>query len=112
MSYDVLSGEGIVARSLGRPRKYTPQLVQQIEDLIARGDSPEEIAAFMGVSVDSLRVTCRRLGIRVRRPRSGNAGLLRPRVPTNVAKTTGADSTIATPVMNSASAEVVSTGAE
>jgi hypothetical protein len=106
MSYAEFGGEGTTARSLGRPKKYTPQLIQQIENLIACGDSPEEIAAFIGVTVDSLRVTCRRLGIRPRRPRSSNGtGLLPLRVGTQVAKTAGAESTVATHVANTAGAE-------
>ena len=36
---------------------------------MARGETREQIAAIIGVTVDTLRVTCSRLGISLRRPR-------------------------------------------
>src|SRR5262249_1332862 len=52
-----------------RPSKYTPERIQQIKDLLARGESCEQIAAIIGVTVGSLRVTCSKLGVSLRRPR-------------------------------------------
>lgn len=53
-----------------RPSKFTPERIQQIKDLIARGEVPEMIAAQIGVTLGTLKVTCSRLGISLRRPRS------------------------------------------
>ena len=65
------------ANSRLRPTKFTPERIQQIRDLIARGVSCEDIAAVVGVTVGTLKVTCSKLGVSLRRPkwRSGN-GLL------------------------------------
>src|SRR5438132_4555651 len=52
-----------------RPTKFTPERIQQIKELIAGGASCEEIAALVGVTVGTLKVTCSRLGISLRRPR-------------------------------------------
>jgi len=52
-----------------RHRKFTPERIQQIKDLVARGTMCEQIAATIGVTVGSLKVTCSRLGISLRRPR-------------------------------------------
>jgi hypothetical protein len=74
------------ADSRQRPTKFTPERIQQIRDLIARGVSGEEIAAVICVTVGTLKVTCSKLGISLRRPkwRSGN-GLLPLRTMTWVA---------------------------
>jgi hypothetical protein len=53
-----------------RASKFTPERVQQIKDLVARGVSCEEIASLVGVTVGTLKVTCSRLGISLRKPRS------------------------------------------
>jgi hypothetical protein len=60
-----------------RPTKFTPERIQQIKDLVARGVSCEDIAATVGVTVGTLKVTCSKLGISLRRPkwRSGNGPL-------------------------------------
>ena len=52
-----------------RPSKFTPERIQQIRDLIARGEICQDIAARIGVTVGTLKVTCSRLGINLRRPR-------------------------------------------
>jgi len=52
-----------------RPSKYTPERIQQIKDLLTRGETCEQIAAIIGVTVGSLRVTCSKLGVSLRRPR-------------------------------------------
>jgi hypothetical protein len=74
------------ANSRRRPTKFTPERVQQIRDLVTRGVSCEEIAAVVGVTVGTLKVTCSKLGISLRRPkwRSGNR-LLPLRAVTRVA---------------------------
>jgi hypothetical protein len=55
-----------------RPTKFTPERLEQIKDLVARGVDREEIARLLGVTVGSLQVTCSRLGISLRRPRVPN----------------------------------------
>jgi hypothetical protein len=60
-----------------RSTKFTPERIQQIKDLTARGVSCEEIAAVVRVTVGTLKVTCSKLGISLRRPkwRSGDGVL-------------------------------------
>lgn len=84
MAYPEL-GRGTPAKSSLRPTKFTPERVQQIKELVARGVSCEEIAAVVGVTVGTLKVTCSRLGISLRRPRPkiGN-GQLPLRAPVRV----------------------------
>ena len=62
-------------QSRGRPVKFTPERIQQIKNLVERSKSREEIAELIGVTVDSLQVTCSRLGISLRRP-TFNSGLV------------------------------------
>jgi hypothetical protein len=57
------------AKTQQRHRKFTPERIQQIKDLVARGETREQIAAIIGVTVGTLQVTCSRLGISLRRPR-------------------------------------------
>jgi hypothetical protein len=57
------------AGARGRQSKFTPERIQQIRELIARGETCEAIAARLGVTVGTLKVTCSRLGISLRRPR-------------------------------------------
>ena len=61
--------------SKGRPVKFTPQAIEKIKDLMARGASRDEIANLLEVTVGSLQVTCSRLGISLRRNslRNGSA---------------------------------------
>jgi hypothetical protein len=66
-----------------RPSKFTPDRVQQIKDLVARGVSCEEIASLVGVTVGTLKVICSRLGVSLRKPRS-RTGLLPLRAATRV----------------------------
>jgi hypothetical protein len=68
MSYEAT----VAANSSRRPSKFTPERIQQIRDLIACGETCEDIAAQIGVTVGTLKVTCSRLGISLRRPRSSN----------------------------------------
>jgi hypothetical protein len=64
----------------GRLIKFTPERIRQIRNLLERGKSREEIAELIGVTVDSLQVTCSRLGVSLRRPVfNTQAGLLRRR---------------------------------
>jgi hypothetical protein len=63
----------------GRPTKFTPERIQQINNLVERGKSREEIAELVGVTVGSLAVTCSKLGISLRRRMVNNGvRLLRP----------------------------------
>jgi transposase len=62
-------GAALSQTSLRRPSKFTPERIQQIKDLIARGETCEVVAAQIGVTVGTLKVTCSRLGISLRRPR-------------------------------------------
>ena len=56
--------------SYGRRIKFTPEIIQQIRNLVEQGKSREEIAELIGVTLRSLQVICSRLGISVRiRPR-------------------------------------------
>jgi hypothetical protein len=83
MSYQEASPP--VANAQQRHRKFTPERIQQIKDLVARGETREQIAAIIGVTVGTLQVTCSRLGISLRRPR---VKLLPPK--TDNARTLGA----------------------
>jgi hypothetical protein len=67
MSYQEASSSE--AKAQRRLCKFTPERIQQIKDLVARGENREQIAAIIGVTVGSLQVTCSRLGISLRRPR-------------------------------------------
>jgi DNA-binding NarL/FixJ family response regulator len=51
------------ASSAVRGRKFTPQVIEKIKELVAEGLSRDEIANRLGVIVGSLHVTCSRLGI-------------------------------------------------
>jgi hypothetical protein len=53
--------------SARRGRKFTPEAIDKIKELVAQGASRDEIAALFGVTVGSLQVTCSRLGISLRR---------------------------------------------
>jgi hypothetical protein len=64
--------------SRGRPIKFTPGRIQQITNLVERGKSPEEIAELIEVTINSLQVTCSRLGISLRRPKLNNGIRLLP----------------------------------
>jgi DNA-binding NarL/FixJ family response regulator len=56
--------EGALAKSSLRATKFTPERIQQIKDLIASGTSCEEIAALIGVTAGTLKVTCSKLATR------------------------------------------------
>jgi hypothetical protein len=91
MSYQEASPREAKAQ---RPhRKFTPERIQQIKDLVARGETREQIAAIIGVTVGSLQVTCSRLGISLRRPR---VKLLPPKPAIAPARTVRAAREIAT----------------
>jgi hypothetical protein len=83
------------ANSRRRPTKFTPERIQRIRDLVASGASGEEIAALIGVTVGSLKVTCSKLGISLRRPKWGNGNEPLPlRTVKRVAETNAATFTI------------------
>ena len=56
----------------GRPIKFTSERLQQIRNLVERGESREGIADLLDVTIGSLQVTCSRLGISLRRPKVDN----------------------------------------
>jgi hypothetical protein len=58
--------------SRGRPTKFTLERLQQIRNLVERGESREQIAEILDVTVGSLQVTCSRLAISLRRPKVDN----------------------------------------
>jgi hypothetical protein len=58
--------------SRGRPTKFTLERLQQIRNLVERGESREQIAEILDVTVGSLQVTCSRLSISLRRPKVDN----------------------------------------
>ena len=64
--------------SRGRPTKFTPERLQQVRNLVERGESREGIAEILDVTVGSLQVTCSRLGISLRRPKVDNGVHLLP----------------------------------
>jgi hypothetical protein len=69
----------------GRPIKFTPERLQQIQNLVERGTSREEIAEILDVTVGSLQVTCSKLGISLKRPKFDNGvRLLRQRDPISI----------------------------
>jgi hypothetical protein len=47
--------------------QFTPEVIEEIKDLVAQGISRDEIASRLGVSVGYLKVTSLRLGISLRR---------------------------------------------
>lgn len=53
--------------SARRGRKFTPEAIDKIKELVAQGARRDEIAGLLGVTVGSLQVTCSRLGISLRR---------------------------------------------
>jgi hypothetical protein len=86
-------GAALPQTSLRRPSKFTSERIQQIKDLIARGETCEVVAAQIGVTVGTLKVTCSRLGVSLRRPR---VKLLPPSAANNAAKGAGAAAAIFT----------------
>jgi len=62
----------------GRPTKFTPERLQQIRNLVERGESREGIADLLDVTIGSLQVTCSRLGISLRRLKVDNGVHLLP----------------------------------
>jgi hypothetical protein len=68
---DISAAAGLLGKN-GRPLKFTPERIQQIRNLVERGMSREEIAEMLDVTVNSLQVTCSRLGLSLRRPRLQN----------------------------------------
>jgi DNA-binding CsgD family transcriptional regulator len=91
MSYEETSRPEAKARRRGS--KFTSERIRQITVLVARGETCERIAAIIGVSVGTLKVTCSRLGISSRRPK---VKLLLPPRATGAARTVGAARDIAT----------------
>jgi hypothetical protein len=92
MSYEVALP---AASPRGRRTKLTPQRIEQIKELIASGVTCEDIAATVGVTVGTLKVSCSRLGISLRRPRPTNGnGWARSKVFTRMTTSCGAKFTV------------------
>jgi hypothetical protein len=63
-----------------RQTRFTPENIRQIQNLVDRGKSAEEIAEIIGVTPGTLKCTCSKLRISLRRPRfDTGTGLLRHR---------------------------------
>jgi hypothetical protein len=62
-----------------RAKKFTPERLQQIINLVERGKNRDEIADILEVTVGSLQVTCSRLGISLKRPKIINGVCLLPK---------------------------------
>jgi DNA-binding CsgD family transcriptional regulator len=95
MSYQEASPPEATAQR--RHSKFTPEGIQQIKDLVARGETCQQIATIIGVTVGTLKVTCSRLGISLRRPK---VKLLPQKTATGTARTVGAAGEIATFTIN------------
>ncbi len=67
----------------GRRRKFTPESIQLIKNLVAAAKSREEIAGIIGATVGSLQVTCSKLRISLRRPGHPRKALQGQEVPYN-----------------------------
>jgi hypothetical protein len=66
----------------GRSTKFTPERIQQICNLVERGRSRDEIAEIIGVTTGTLKITCSKLGISLRRQTFNiGTGLLRRQRP-------------------------------
>lgn len=65
----------------GRQKKFTPERIRQIKNLVEQGTSREKIAELIGVTVGSLQVTCSRLGISLRQPKADSRALRREEPP-------------------------------
>jgi hypothetical protein len=60
--------------------KFTPENIRQITNLVERGTSPVEIAEIIGVTLGTLKTTCSKFHISLRRPSyDTGTGLLRHR---------------------------------
>jgi hypothetical protein len=63
-----------------RQTRFTPENIRQISNLVERGSSPAQIAEIIGVTLGTLKTTCSKLHISLRRPFYDNGtGLLRDR---------------------------------
>jgi DNA-binding transcriptional regulator YiaG len=67
MSSKAMTMTNVSPSASGRRVKFTPQVIENIKDLVAEGISRDDIANRLGVTVGSLQVTCSRLGISLRR---------------------------------------------
>jgi hypothetical protein len=56
----------------GRTVKFTPERMEQIQNLVERGHTRDQIAEIIGCTVGSLQVTCSRAGISLRRKVDGS----------------------------------------
>jgi hypothetical protein len=74
------SQENTQSSAYQRRTKFTPQNIRQIINLVERGTSPAQIAEIIGVTLATLKTTCCKLHISLRRPSyDTGTGLLRHR---------------------------------
>jgi hypothetical protein len=50
---------------MNRPVKFTPQVIENIKELVVQEIKRDEIAKRLGVTIRSLQVTCSRVSITV-----------------------------------------------
>ena len=63
-----------------RQTRFTPENIRQISNLVERGTDPDQIAEIIGVTPGTLKTTCSKLQISLRRPSyDTGTGLLRHR---------------------------------
>jgi hypothetical protein len=60
------------ATPVGPKKKFTPENIRQIRNLVEKGKSRDEIAEIIGVTPGTLAVTCSKLGISLRRSHFDN----------------------------------------
>jgi hypothetical protein len=70
-----------------RGHTFTPERMEQIRNLVARGRSREEIAEIIGCTISTLKTMCSRLGVSLRRPRNGTGSKPMPLPPLPVEPT-------------------------
>jgi hypothetical protein len=68
----MINGQAVELNTRSGPRKFTPERLQQIINLVERGKNRDEIADILGVTIGSLQVTCSKIGISLRRPKINN----------------------------------------
>jgi Helix-turn-helix domain of resolvase len=61
-----------VYNTRGRPLMFTPERMDQVKNLVERGQTREQIASVIGCTPGTLTVMCSRLGISLRRPKLDN----------------------------------------
>jgi len=68
--------QGQLPQRSARPKKFTDANIRQIINLVERGTSPADIAEIIGVTLGTLKTTCSKLQISLRRPTFDNGAKL------------------------------------